>query len=75
LLPDTVEPEIIIASGIEGCSERYRSFSPGDRVVIVNSPITRYSGIELYLPLLEEKLNDIGILDDDIQILIVYGIH
>lgn len=44
-------------------------------MVIENSDITRYSGTELYLPLLEEKLNDIGILDDDIKILIAFGIH
>jgi hypothetical protein len=29
LLPDIVDPDIIIASAIEGCSERNRSFSPG----------------------------------------------
>jgi lactate racemase len=44
-------------------------------VVIVNSDIIRYSGTELYLPLLVEKLNDIWILDDDIEILIAHGIH
>jgi nickel-dependent lactate racemase len=44
-------------------------------VVIVTSDITRYTGSDLYLPLLVEKLNSIGIRDEDIEILIALGIH
>jgi len=73
--PDAADPESIISSAIEGCSERFQSFAPGERVVIVTSDITRYTGSELYLPLLVEKLNSIGIRDEDIEILIALGIH
>ena len=69
------DPQKIIASAIEGCSERFASFRPGERVVIVTSDITRYTGSELYLPFLVEKLNSVGIQDEDIEILIALGIH
>ena len=48
---------------------------PGERVVIVTSDITRYSGSEVYLPILVEELNRIGVADSDISILIGLGIH
>lgn len=47
----------------------------GERVVIVTSDITRYTGSELYLPLLVEELNRCGIGDDAIEIVIALGIH
>ena len=69
------DPHNIITSAIEGCSEGFASFRQGERVVIVTSDITRYTGSELYLPLLVEKLNSVGIHDEDIEILIALGIH
>ena len=48
---------------------------PGERVVIVTSDITRYTGSELYLPILVAELNRIGIEDRDISIVIALGIH
>ncbi|MCF6178727.1 MAG: nickel-dependent lactate racemase [Geopsychrobacter sp.] len=50
-------------------------FAAGEQVVIVTSDITRYTGSEIYLPLLVEKLNACGIADKDISILIALGIH
>ncbi|WP_020677401.1 nickel-dependent lactate racemase [Geopsychrobacter electrodiphilus] len=50
-------------------------FSAGERVVIVTSDITRYTGSEIYLPILVERLNACGIADTDISILIALGIH
>ncbi len=47
----------------------------GERVVIVTSDITRYTGSELYLPILVEELNRCGIPDRDIEIVIALGIH
>ena len=44
-------------------------------MVIVTSDITRYTGSEIYLPLLVEKLNRQGIPDRDIEILVALGIH
>jgi nickel-dependent lactate racemase len=49
--------------------------SPGERVVIVTSDITRYTGSELYLPVLIAELNHGGIPDQDIEIVIALGIH
>jgi nickel-dependent lactate racemase len=48
---------------------------PGERVAIVTSDITRYTGSELYLPILVEELNQFGIADRDIEIIIALGIH
>jgi nickel-dependent lactate racemase len=39
------------------------------------SDITRYTGSEVYLPLLVERLNRQGIPDRDIEILVALGIH
>jgi nickel-dependent lactate racemase len=47
----------------------------GEKVVIVTSDITRYSGSELYLPIVVEELNRCGIPDNDIEIVIALGIH
>jgi len=47
----------------------------GDRVVIITSDITRYTGSEIYLPILVAELNRCGIPDDDIEIVIALGIH
>jgi nickel-dependent lactate racemase len=49
--------------------------SPGEKVVIVTSDITRYTGSEIYLPILVEQLNACGIPDADIAIIIALGIH
>jgi nickel-dependent lactate racemase len=48
---------------------------PGERVAIVTSDITRYTGSERYLPILVEELNRCGIADHDIEIIIALGIH
>ena len=48
---------------------------PGESVVIVTSDITRYTGSEIYLPILVEELNRIGVADEQISILIALGIH
>ncbi|MDY0270076.1 nickel-dependent lactate racemase [Trichloromonas sp.] len=48
---------------------------PGEKVVIVTSDITRYTGSEHYLPVLVERLNDCGVPDKDIAIVIALGIH
>jgi nickel-dependent lactate racemase len=48
---------------------------PGERVAIVTSDMTRYSGSEIYLPILIAELNAIGIPDGDIEIIIALGIH
>lgn len=49
--------------------------SPGEQVVIVTSDITRYSGSEIYLPILVEDLNRLGVADERISVLIALGIH
>ena len=49
--------------------------SPGERVAIVVSDITRYSGGEIFLPILITQLNEIGIPDSDIEIIVALGIH
>ena len=68
-------PTDIIEAALDACHRTILSFSPGDTVVIVTSDITRYTGSELYLPLLVDRLNRQGIADGDIEILIALGIH
>ncbi|PLY05559.1 MAG: hypothetical protein C0622_01615 [Desulfuromonas sp.] len=48
---------------------------PGERVAIVTSDITRYSGSEIYLPILVDELNRLGVPDKDIEVIIALGIH
>ncbi len=47
----------------------------GETVAIVTSDITRYSGSEIYLPILIAELNAMGIPDGDIEFIIALGIH
>lgn len=47
----------------------------GDRVVIIVSDITRYSGSHLFLPHLITRMNRNGIPDNDIVIVFSLGIH
>ena len=48
---------------------------PDESVLIVTSDITRYTGSELYLPIMVDELNRIGVNDEQISILIALGIH
>lgn len=48
---------------------------PGEKVTIVVSDITRYSGSEIFLPILVAELNRLGVPDQDIEIIIALGIH
>jgi nickel-dependent lactate racemase len=50
-------------------------FSPGDRVTIVVSDQTRYAGAERYLPLMFARLNDAGVADADVTLLVATGTH
>jgi len=68
-------PEDIIAAALDECQGVIATFRPGEKIVIVTSDITRYTGSEIYLPLLVERLGRQGIADGDIEILIALGIH
>lgn len=77
-LPQVEEPEQLIMRALEkpiGSPPLQECVAPGERVVIVTSDITRYSGSEIYLPILVERLNRLGIPDTDIEIVIALGIH
>jgi len=49
--------------------------SPGDKVAIVASDTTRQTLSHLFLPIIVEELNSLGIPDSDIDIIIALGIH
>jgi len=68
-------PADIIEAALDNCRHVLSSFMPGEKVVIITSDITRYTGSEIYLPLLVERLGRQGIADGDIEILIALGIH
>jgi len=71
----TAAPEEIVATALDSCGALISAFKAGEKVLIVTSDITRYTGSEVYLPLLVERLNRQGIADRDIEILIALGIH
>lgn len=75
LAPPSEHYEEIIRRALDNCRSALDSFKAGEKVVIVTSDITRYTGSEIYLPLLVERLNRQGIADGDIEILIALGIH
>lgn len=76
LVPEpAASPEEIIATALDACQPAISSFKPGEKIVIITSDITRYTGCEVYLPLLVERLNRQGIPDEDVEILIALGIH
>src|SRR5690242_12000201 len=68
-------PETLIERALNGCAAQMEKIGHGERVVIITSDITRYTGSEIYLPLLVERLNRAGVTDDDIAIVIALGIH
>ncbi|WP_243370395.1 nickel-dependent lactate racemase [Geotalea sp. SG265] len=73
--PASDPPSQIIDRAIADCEPFFSSFKPGEKVVIVASDITRYTGSELYLPPLVARLNESGIPDRDINIVVALGIH
>jgi len=68
-------PQELITAALARCDTLLATFKPGERVVIVTSDITRFTGGALYLPLLVDELNRRGISDRDMLILIALGIH
>ena len=68
-------PEMLVEQALDSCAAQISTFRPGERVVIVTSDITRYTGSEVYLPLLVACLNRAGVRDADITIIIALGIH
>jgi nickel-dependent lactate racemase len=73
-IPD-MTPEEIISTALDRCDEYLARIKPGKQVVIVTSDITRYTGSEIYLPLLVDRLHTIGVSESDITIVIALGIH
>jgi len=49
--------------------------SPGDKVAIVASDITRQTRSDAFLPIIVDELNSAGVPDRDIDIVIALGIH
>lgn len=74
-LPDPVDEIRRALANPLGTPPLAEIVTTGERVVIVTSDITRYTGSELYLPLMVAELNRCGIPDHDIEIVIALGIH
>jgi len=72
------DPERLIHQALQqplGTPPLAEIVKPQESVVIVVSDITRYSGSEIFLPILVEELNRIGVPDEQISILVALGIH
>ena len=50
-------------------------FSKNNKIIIIISDITRYTSSEIYLPIIIDRLNKIGINDKSITIICSLGIH
>jgi nickel-dependent lactate racemase len=74
-LPDSVQEIRRALANPIGTPPLSAIVRPGEHVVIVTSDITRYTGSEYYLPILVEELNQCGVEDRDIEIVIALGIH
>ena len=67
--------EELVNAALDGCQSQIAQIKPSESVVIVTSDITRYSGSEIYLPLLVDRLNSAGVADSTITIVVALGIH
>jgi lactate racemase len=72
--PSGTPPELV-SRALDGCAAALSRFRPGEKVVIVTSDVTRPTGSEIYLPMLVARLNEAGVRDRDIEIVIALGIH
>jgi len=68
-------PETLVARALKGCAPALAQFRRNEKVVIVTSDITRPTGSDLYLPLLVQRLNEAGVRDREIEVIIALGIH
>jgi nickel-dependent lactate racemase len=76
--PAPADPSALVHAALRapiGSPTLDKIVQPGEQVVIVTSDITRYTGSEVYLPVLIEQLNACGVPDDDIEVLVALGIH
>lgn len=58
-----------------GCSRLEEIVQAGEKVAVVASDITRYTGSEHFLPAIVERLGRAGIAETDLQVIIGLGIH
>jgi nickel-dependent lactate racemase len=68
-------PEELVLAALKGCAAELSRFRAGEKVVIVTSDVTRPTGSDVFLPILVAMLNEAGISDGDIEIVIALGIH
>ena len=82
ITPRKINPIVNLPQAINNALENpvdnlsFDSFlQKGDRVVIIVSDITRYTGAELFLPYLINRINRKGISDKKVSIVFSLGIH
>lgn len=77
-LPAVRNEEMAIKDAIMnpiGCERLAKSVGPGMHVVIIADDLTRPTPRRRILPILLEELNNAGVKDDDVTILIALGTH
>ncbi len=77
-LPAVRNEEMAIKDAIMnpiGCERLAKSVGPGMHVVIIADDLTRPTPRKRILPILLEELNNAGVKDDDVTILIALGTH
>ena len=82
ITPRKINPIVNLPQAINNALENpvdnlsFDSFlQKGDRVVIIVSDITRYTGAELFLPYLINRINRKGVSDKKVSIVFSLGIH
>lgn len=73
--PLTMDDFAALMENPSGTAPLREIVKPGESVTILVSDITRYTGAEIFLPVMIEKMNDAGVADNDITILFTNGIH
>ncbi|BCR06678.1 hypothetical protein DESUT3_37470 [Desulfuromonas versatilis] len=77
-VPPAGDPGPLIRAALDkpiGSPRLEQIVRPGEKVVIVTSDITRYTGSEIYLPILVERLTAAGVAEADMAIVVALGIH
>ena len=71
---DREKVEVALANPV-GCKPFDQVFKPGEKLTIIVPDVTRYSGMEIFLLPVIDRLNTIGVPDNNITIIFATGIH
>jgi len=77
-IPSPADPQALLSAALDaplGSPRLEEMIRPGEKVVIVTSDITRYTGSQFYLPLIIERLQRSGVPPNMVDVVVALGIH